>query len=135
VAIGVVREVPGLDGDLARLVALYERMVAEGRGQVVFVAGDEGSGRSALLRCLAGELAGRKPRATVLAGGFQDAAYIAWDQDTLAPKVTVLLDRALSIGAGRYAGWQLPAVGWALESGYVREQGGAGTRGDDARRT
>jgi tetratricopeptide (TPR) repeat protein len=113
VAIGVVREVPGRDGDLARLVALYERMVAEGRGQVVFVAGDEGSGRSALLHCLAGELSGRTPRATVLAGGFQDAAYVAWDQDTLAPRVVALLDRALSIGepAATLAGSFLPLAG------------------------
>jgi tetratricopeptide (TPR) repeat protein len=112
-AIGVVREVPGLDGDLARLVARYERVATEGRGEVVFVAGDDGSGRSALLHSLAGELAGLKPCATVLAGGFQDAAYVAWDQDTVAPKAMALLDRALSIGepAATLAGNFLPLAG------------------------
>jgi tetratricopeptide (TPR) repeat protein len=112
-SVGVVCELPGLDGELARLVALYERMVVEGRGQVVFVAGDDGSGRSALMHCLAGELSGLKPRATVLAGGFHDGAYVAWDQGRLSPRVTTLLDRALAVGesAAGVASSFLPLVG------------------------
>jgi tetratricopeptide (TPR) repeat protein len=112
-ATGVVREVPGIDGDLARLVALYERMVVEDRGQVVFVAGDEGSGRSALLHWLTDELARVEPRATVLAGGFQDARYVAWDEQTLAPRVSALVDRTISIGepAATLAGNFLPLAG------------------------
>jgi tetratricopeptide (TPR) repeat protein len=112
-SIGAACELPGLDRELSRLIALYERMVVEGRGQVVFVAGDDGSGRNALVRYLAAELSRSRSRAMVLAGGFQDATYVAWDQAKPSPRVKVLLDRALSAGesAAGLAGNFLPLVG------------------------
>jgi AAA ATPase-like protein len=72
-------DVPGRDRDLAWLGALYETAVTEGRGRIVFVVGDEGCGRSALLHALPSAAERVSKHTVVLAGDFEDGSYVAWD--------------------------------------------------------
>ena len=63
-------DVPGREGDFARLLEVCANAAGEpARGQIVFVAGDAGSGRSALLRALAAALRDADAIPIVLAGG------------------------------------------------------------------
>ena len=75
-------DVPGREGDFARLLEVCANAAGEpARGQIVFVAGDAGSGRSALLRALAADLRAAVPRPILLAGGFVDGRFVAWDEE------------------------------------------------------
>jgi AAA domain-containing protein len=78
---------------------MYAARVAEdGSGLTVFVAGDEGSGRTELLHALENELEKQRPRPMVLAGGFQDGRYVPRAQD--APpgsKVMSVLEQIVSL--------------------------------------
>ena len=113
VRIGTTCGVPGRDRDLAWLIELYAEVVAQGRGQIVFLVGDEGTGRTALLRGLTDELGSVKRRPVVLAGGFEDARYVAWNDDAPPARVVALLKRILSVGesAAALADGILPFAG------------------------
>lgn len=74
-------DVPGRDVDLVRLIDTYAAIAhGAGGGQTVFVAGDEGSGRTALLRALPAELERVDPKPIVLAGSFRDGRFVAWSE-------------------------------------------------------
>jgi hypothetical protein len=91
-------DLPGRDRDLAWLVALYQTVVAEGRGQIVFVVADEGGGRSALLRALPAVMARSEPRPAVLAGAFDAGSYVAWDSDPPSARVLSVMKRQVAVG-------------------------------------
>jgi AAA ATPase domain len=78
----VACDVPGRDRDLVGLIDAYVAIAqGGGGGQTVFVAGDEGSGRTALLRALATELERINPQPVVLAGAFRDGRFVAWSEE------------------------------------------------------
>ena len=106
-------DVPGRDRDLVWLVARYEAIVAEGRGRIVFVVGDEGSGRSVLLRALVDAAASVSRHSVVVAGGFEDGSYVAWDKDPPRARVVSVLKQVISVGepAASLAGGVLPFGG------------------------
>jgi tetratricopeptide (TPR) repeat protein len=72
---------PGRERDLDWVLTTYTTMLDGRGGRTIFVTGDDGSGRSALLRDLSHAFERAKPRPRVLAGGFQDGRYVAWDED------------------------------------------------------
>lgn len=99
-------ELPGRERDLAQLVDVYAAAVGEGSGgRTVFVAGDPGSGRGALLRALAEQLVSVTPRPVVLAGGFVDGRYVAWDDDPRGAAKVVVALKQLGAAGERIASW------------------------------
>src|ERR1700742_3928183 len=59
---------------------LYESVVNEGeRGRMVFISGDEGSGKSDILQVLADTLRQAQPQPLIIAGRFRDGTYFPWD--------------------------------------------------------
>jgi len=97
----VTIDVPGREGDLARLRTAYERAArAGGAGQTLYVTGAPGSGRTALLRALAGELMARHDAPTLLAGGFENGRLVSWDDSGPPPqRVTAIVERVVSLPA------------------------------------
>ncbi|MGA2930322.1 MAG: tetratricopeptide repeat protein, partial [Solirubrobacteraceae bacterium] len=69
----------------------------------VFVAGDAGSGLSTLLRDLSYAFERAKPRPRVLAGGFEDGRYVAWDPDPGATAKTLRALKELGSIGGQIA--------------------------------
>ena len=70
-----------------------------GRGHIVFLAGEEGSGRSHLLAALPVALTG----ARMITGGFQDGRYVAAGDPTnrsVAPDVEALITGTVAVGSG-----------------------------------
>lgn len=75
-------DLPGRAADLEALLAAQAAIAGEHRaGETMFVAGAEGSGRTALLCAFRAELERVRPRPVVLAGGFEDGRYVPWDPD------------------------------------------------------
>ena len=84
--------------DCAVLGELYAAMVASGHGRTVFVAGDDETGRSALLRSCAGAVERARPRPVVIGGWFENGVYVPWERDVEAASGAVAkLERALSV--------------------------------------
>jgi tetratricopeptide (TPR) repeat protein len=96
-------DVPGRAGDLARLQAAYERIAAgAGGGQTLYVAGAPGSGRTALLRAFAADLAARDDDApALLAGGFENGRFVSWDDSGPPPqRVAAIVEKVVSLPEG-----------------------------------
>src|SRR4051812_36698775 len=76
----VHRRVPGRGAELEVLIDLYLAMVEKpSGGHVVYVVGDEGEGRTALLRDLVDELRQTKSPPALLAGEFDAGRFFPWD--------------------------------------------------------
>jgi len=88
---------PGHDVYLPAVLERYAQMVAEGHGHILFVVGDAGSGRTALLRGLAEQPGRMEPRPLVLGGGFQNGRYVAWQGDAALSRVAGRLERMLAV--------------------------------------
>ena len=89
-------DVPGREGDLARLTAAYERVVRTGTGQALYVNGAPGSGRTTLLRSFAGELARREDPPTLLTGAFENGRFVSWDDTGPPPqRVTAVVEKVV----------------------------------------
>jgi tetratricopeptide (TPR) repeat protein len=86
-------DVPGRETDLAWLHDRTQAMMSSGRGEVLFVSGDPGSGRTALLDRYHDELADRHRGLTVLGGEFHDGRYVAFQTEPLVPRVQRLLKK------------------------------------------
>jgi hypothetical protein len=92
-------DIPGRERDLARLIAACTAARRGGAGRTIFVAGQESSGRSALLRSLAKHVGSSRPRTVVIAGEFAGGRYEAWDCDPAADaRVVAALKRMGSTG-------------------------------------
>jgi len=85
---------PGQDGPLLWLRGLREQVAADGRGQIVFITGLPGSGRTSLLRSFT--TASSVGRTTVLGGRFDGTGYIADGDVAPAPRVAAVVKRILS---------------------------------------
>jgi AAA ATPase domain len=95
---GVALDLPGLERDLRSLVAIYTDMLGDGGGgRTVFVAGDDGSGRTALLKSFASELASVKPKPVVLGGGFEDGRYVPWEDSRPESQIMPALEAVVSL--------------------------------------
>lgn len=94
-------DVPGRAGDLARLSAAYARLVRAGSspaGQTLYVAGAPGSGRTALLRAFADELAQLDAAPTLIAGAFENGRFVSWDDSGPPPeRVTAVVEKVVSL--------------------------------------
>lgn len=89
-------DVPGREDDLARLTAAYERVARTGTGQALYVTGAPGSGRTALLRAFAGELARREAPPTLLTGAFENGRFVSWDDTGPPPeRVTAVVEKVV----------------------------------------
>ncbi|MEA2195010.1 MAG: hypothetical protein QOG42_1444 [Solirubrobacteraceae bacterium] len=95
-------EVPGREGDLARLRTAYARVARDGAaGQTLYVTGVAGSGRTALLRAFADELRQRDGAPALLAGGFENGRFVAWDDSGPPPqRVSAVVERIVSLPQG-----------------------------------
>jgi tetratricopeptide (TPR) repeat protein len=95
----VAIDVPGRDGDLGRLHAAYARAARPGgTGQTLYLTGAPGSGRTALLRAFAGELAGQDDAPALLAGGFENGRFVSWDGSGPPPqRVTAIVEKVVSL--------------------------------------
>ena len=95
-------DVPGREGDLARLQAAFARAArVGGAGQTLYVTGAPGSGRTALLRAFAEELAGQDDAPTLLAGGFENGRFVSWDDSGPPPqRVTAIVEKVVSLPQG-----------------------------------
>ncbi len=87
---------PGHDLYLAGILEMYGRVVTEGSGHIMFVVGDEGSGRTALLRGLAEQGGRMRPQPFVVAGGFEDGRYVAWHRNAALARVAAHLEQMLT---------------------------------------
>lgn len=95
-------DAPGREGDLARLLGAYARVARDGAsGQTHYVTGAVGSGRSALLRAFAEQLAQLDDPPTLLAGAFENGRFVSWDDSGPPPeRVTAVVDRVVSLPEG-----------------------------------
>ena len=95
-------DMPGRDGDLARLRAAYERVARDGAaGQTHYVTGASGSGRSRLLRAFAAQLAALDAPPTLLTGAFENGRFVAWDDGGPPPeRVTAVVEKVVSLPEG-----------------------------------
>lgn len=95
-------DVPGREDDLARLTGVYARTARDGAaGQTLYVAGVPGSGRTALLRAFAAELAALDDPPTLLAGGFENGRFVSWDDSGPPPeRVTAVVEKVVSVPEG-----------------------------------
>lgn len=95
-------DIPGIDGEVERLLECYATVGdAHERRQAVFVAGDAGSGRTALLRELAAALAGDDAHPAVIAGGFDGHRYVPWSEGGPAPeRVTAVIQNVVTLAEG-----------------------------------
>jgi hypothetical protein len=99
-------DLPGQVRHIERLKQSYGQMVRTQQGRIVFVVGDDGSGRDELLRAAVHDLARLKPSPTVLGGGFVDGTYVAWDQSGETPeKVISMLRDAGEAGSWLAGSW------------------------------
>jgi tetratricopeptide (TPR) repeat protein len=98
----VAIDVPGRGCDLARLSAAYARVARDGAaGQTLYVTGAPGSGRTALLRAFADELAGHDDAPALLAGGFESGRFVAWGDSGPPPgRVAALVAKIVSLPQG-----------------------------------
>jgi tetratricopeptide (TPR) repeat protein len=90
---------PGREGDLARLLSAYARLARDGAaGQTHYVSGVPGSGRSALLRAFADELAQLEDPPTLLTGGFENGRFVSWDDSGPPPeRITAVVEKVVSL--------------------------------------
>ena len=95
-------DVPGREGDLARLQAAFAHAArVGGAGQTLYVTGAPGSGRTALLRAFAEQLAGQDDAPTLLAGGFESGRFVSWDDSGPPPqRVTAIVEKVVSLPQG-----------------------------------
>ena len=96
-------DVPGREDDLARLTAEYARVARGGAaaGQTLYVTGAAGSGRTALLRAFAAELAALDDPPTLLAGAFENGRFVSWDDSGPSPeRVTAVVEKIVSLPDG-----------------------------------
>ncbi len=95
-------DLPGRDGDLARLHAAYARVARDGAsGQTLYVTGAPGSGRSRLLRAFAAELEQLDDPPTLLTGAFENGRFVAWDDSGPPPeRVTAVVEKVVSLPQG-----------------------------------
>jgi tetratricopeptide (TPR) repeat protein len=92
-------DLPGRDRDLFSLVRLYERVLASGRGRIVFLVGDEESGRRALLEAFVDRMGEAASRPTVLAGGFDaTGVYLARPGETPSARAGAICKRLIDLG-------------------------------------
>ncbi|MDP1850055.1 MAG: tetratricopeptide repeat protein [Solirubrobacteraceae bacterium] len=91
-------DVPGREDDLARLTAGYARVARGAGGQTLYVTGAPGSGRTALLRAFAGELARRDDPPTLITGAFENGRFVSWDDSGPPPeRVTAVVEKVVSL--------------------------------------
>ena len=92
-------DLPGGERDLARLTAAYARVARPGAGgQALYVTGSPGSGRTALLRALAADLAGRDDAPTLIAGAFENGRFVSWDDSGPPPeRVTAVVEKVVTL--------------------------------------
>ena len=95
-------DVPGREGDLARLHAAYARMARSGTsGDTLYVTGVPGSGRTELLRAFMDELAQIDDPPTLLAGAFENGRFVSWDDTGPPPaRVTAVVEKVVSLPVG-----------------------------------
>jgi tetratricopeptide (TPR) repeat protein len=91
-------DLPGRDRDLAWLLAQQRKTASEGKGQIVFVVGDEGSGRRPLLHALTAELGRARHGPAVVAGAFEEGGYVPWDDPSGSTRAAGTLKQAFSVG-------------------------------------
>ena len=96
-------DIPGLDGEVQRLLELYATIDddATDRRQTVYVTGDAGSGRTALLRGLAAALEAEATPPAVIAGGFDGHRYVPWSEGGPPPeRVTAVIQNIVTLAEG-----------------------------------
>ena len=91
-------DVPGREGDLARLTAAYARVARGAGGQTLYVTGTAGSGRTALLRAFGDELAQLEDPPTLITGAFENGRFVSGD-DSGPPleRVTAVVEKVVSL--------------------------------------
>ena len=67
---------------------LYESLVEDGRGRVIFISGEKGAGKTDILQVLADTLRKARPQPLLVAGRFQDGKYFPWDIGRKKPFLT-----------------------------------------------
>jgi tetratricopeptide (TPR) repeat protein len=101
--LSVAADIPGIDGEVDRLLELYATIDddADDRRQTVYVVGDAGSGRTALLRALAAALEAEDTPPAVIAGGFDGSRYVPWSEGGPAPeRVTAVIQNVVTLAEG-----------------------------------
>ena len=71
-----------------RALRLHQTLARQNRGQIIFLAGQPGSGRTDLLQSLAESFRRESPRPVVISGHFVNGHYAPWD---INPAVTLPL--------------------------------------------
>jgi tetratricopeptide (TPR) repeat protein len=92
-----IEDLPGRNDDLALLFSRYAAMASSGHGEVVFLSGDEGSGRTTLLDGFEERLTRHHPEATVIAGEFRQGQYVAWQTEPVSARLNVVLAKLSAV--------------------------------------
>ena len=117
-------DVPGREDDLARLRAAYARLARTATtGETLYVTGAPGSGRTALLRAFADELAQLDAPPTLLAGAFENGRFVVVGRHRPAARAGHRRRRE-----GRLAARGARPVRGARRPGDVARRGGARAR-------
>ena len=98
----VAIDVPGREGDLARLQSAYARLTRTGKaGDTLYVTGVPGSGRTTLLRAFAEDLTAGDDPPTLLSGAFENGRFVSWDDSGPPPeRVRAVVEKVVSLPEG-----------------------------------
>jgi AAA ATPase-like protein len=88
---------PGRSDDLALLLGRYAAMTSSGHGEVIFISGDEGSGRTTLLDSFDERLTHKHPDAMVIAGEFRQGQYVASQTEPVSSRLQGVLAKLSAV--------------------------------------
>ena len=110
-------------------VNLYQTVASKKRGQLIFLSGAPGSGRSDTLQAIAESLRQAKPRPKVIAGKFKNGIYTPWSFNPVSKlplkKIAAAIGSSVSLipGVAQFIGQliQAGAATWEVADEIIKQ--------------